>query len=111
MLEHDPSAASTQATIKNITSNLKNPSQSPVLMAVPPKIQKKMITKNNITEAPLLKLMKIFRFNIYHLLYNTELSILDYLIWFDTKYLNYKFDVLLIRASIKLSHNVLREDI
>ena len=48
MPEHDPSVASTQATIKNITNNLKNPSQSPVFIAVPPKIQKKIITKNNI---------------------------------------------------------------
>lgn len=97
--------------IKNIINNFKNPFQSPVFMAVPPKIQKKIITKNNIMEAPLLKPLRIFLFNIHHLLYNTELNILDYLIRFDTKYLNYKFDALLIRASIKLSQNVLREDI
>ena len=48
MPEHDPNAASTQAIIKNIINNLKNPSQSPVFMAVPPKIQKKISIKNNI---------------------------------------------------------------
>lgn len=48
MLEYDPNADKIHMMIKNIINNFKNPFQSPVFMAVPPKIQKKTITKNNI---------------------------------------------------------------
>lgn len=48
VLEYDPNADKIHMMIKNIINNFKNPFQSPVFMAVPPKIQKKIITKNNI---------------------------------------------------------------
>ena len=48
---------------------------------------------------------------MYDLIYNIKLSIIDFLIQFDKKYLNYKFNSFLVKKSIKLSQNVLREDI
>lgn len=54
---------------------------------------------------------KFFHSDMYDLIYNIKLSIIDFLIQFDKKYLNYRFDSFLVKKSMKLSQNVLREDI
>lgn len=54
---------------------------------------------------------KFFHSDMYDLIYNIKLSIIDFLIQFDKKYLNYRFDSFLVKKSIKLSKSVLREDI
>lgn len=48
LLEHEPNKYKINITTRNIPNHLKNPPQSPVFIAVPPKMQKKIIIKNII---------------------------------------------------------------
>lgn len=58
-----------------------------------------------------MNIINSFCSNLFDIIYRTKLSILDFLIQFDKKYLNYRFDRFLIKRSIQLSQKVLREDI
>ena len=48
---------------------------------------------------------------ILDLSYDLQLYILNQLIQYDKKYLNYKFDKILVERIIKIGRTVLREDI